>query len=144
MKIHVHKLGADTFSLAFGGTEVALSGGDLKALLLEIMKVIKPGAQPAVDPGETASELARAVKGASDVGVQSFLRTAQEDDLLVLLKVCETDQALLDKVYGNMTERWRTLYQEDLSYKFTDEPLGEDAATAALGRLVEVSGTLSE
>ncbi len=142
MKIAVEKLSNDTFTLRFGDTEVGLSRHDIKTLLVKVMEAIHPGGAPGRSPDEPAAEVSRRVMTLSDVQVQSLLRTVDEADVLVLLKVSENNRPLLGRLYGNMSERWRAMYQEDLRGKFEDEPLSDGMASETLHRILEVLGGL--
>lgn len=137
MKIAVRKTGPETFGVALGDLQATLSTVDLTLLVTEATRALHAGQGGAAD-------FAQRLRGASDVGIQALLRIAAEDDLLVLLKLCEKDRALTDLLLRNMSERSRKLLLEDLSFKFRDQGLSASAATAALARLAQAVRNLEE
>ena len=147
MKISVGKTPEGAIMLAFDGTKVTLNMAETKVLLLELTRVLLPQASVAPNPTAKAEQLAARIKAANDLGIQKLLRVADHDDLLVLLKFGEQDQALAAKIYGNMTAKSRQIYAEDLAYRFK-EGLPEDLLGKATARLatavrnLETEGTL--
>jgi hypothetical protein len=137
MKIVVQQTGPEAFRIVLGEATATLSATDLALLATEATRALHPGAS-------SASEFVQRLRGASDVGVQALLRTAAEDDVLVLLKLCEKDRALTDLLLRNMSDRSRTLFLEDLTFKFRDQGPSASAATAALVRLARTVRTLEE
>ncbi len=117
MKITVKKAAQDTYALSVGDTEFALDGGQIKDLLLQITKVLFPGGDKKSAEDRTKAFMRR-IKNANDVGIQKLIRVAEEDDILLLLKIAENDEALVKKFHGNMSERSRKMFTEDLIYKF--------------------------
>jgi hypothetical protein len=147
MKIVVKQAAPDVFSLTFEDTEIPLEGRDLKNLLLQVTKVLAPGGATVKNPEDKAKEFVRHIKTANDIGIQKFLMTADQGDILVFLKVTEDDQAIKDKLYGNMSDRLGKILAEDIAYKFKDG-VSTGQASASTGRLMalaedlEKSGTL--
>lgn len=137
MKIAVRKTGPETFGVALGDLQATLSTVDLTLLVTEATRALHAGQGGAAD-------FAQRLREASDVGIQALLRTAAEDDLLVLLKLCEKDRTLTDLLLRNMSERSRKLLLEDLSFKFRDQGLSASAATAALARLAQAVRSLED
>ena len=121
MKISARRGEDGSFTLKFDQTEVALTAGDLKTLLLQVTRLLTPVSMRAdVAAVDEAKPLADALKGASDIEVQAFIQAAGEDDVLILLKLGEGDDTLLGKLYGNMSEKMRTLFEEDMGFKYGD------------------------
>lgn len=121
MKISARRSEDGAFTLKFDQTEVVLGMGDLKRLVMQVSRLLTPesmNTEGAVQ--QEAVKLAEIIKGADDIGVQALIQAAEEDDILVLLKLGEEDEALLDKLYGNMSEKVQTMFEEDLSFKFGD------------------------
>ena len=147
MKIVVKQAAPDVFSLTFEDTEIALEGRDLKNLLLQVTKVLAPGDGAVKNPEDKAKEFVRHIKTANDIGIQKFLMTADQGDILVFLKITEDDQAIKDKLYGNMSDRLGKILAEDIAYKFKDG-VSASQSNASVGRLMalaedlERSGTL--
>ena len=141
MKITVKKAAPDVFALSFDDTEVALEGGDIKNLLLQITKLLATDPEAVKSPEDRTREFLRHIKNADNVGLQKFLLVADHDDVLVLLKIAENDKALLRKFYGNMSERSRKIFVEDLVYQFK-EGVPSAQVTAAVKRLIGVAGDL--
>ena len=78
-----------------------------------------------------------------DIGIQNLLGIAAHVDVLVLLKAAEADGELLAKLYGNMSERSRKMFEEDLEYRFKD-PIPEADVVKAIGRLAEAANELEK
>jgi flagellar motor switch protein FliG len=78
-----------------------------------------------------------------DIGIQKLLGIAAHVDVLVLLKAAEADGELLAKLYGNMSERSRKMFEEDLEYRFKD-PIPEADVVKAIGRLAEAANELEK
>lgn len=131
MKISARRADDGAFTLKFDQTEVVLSVADLKTLLLQVTRLLTPDAMKAdANALEQAGKLADTLKGATDIEVQAFIQAAGEDDILVLLKLAEEDEPLLEKLYGNMTDNMRTLFEEDLGFKYGDGVPDGPAKTA--------------
>ena len=141
LKISITQSAPDAYTLILGEMDIALTGHDLRELLLEITRVLMPDA--ARSDAEHTRDFIRQIKTANDVGIQKLLRVAREDDILVLLKIAENDEALLGKFYSNMSERSRQIFAEDLSYKFKDE-VPEAKVSAAIGHLIVAARQLED
>jgi flagellar motor switch protein FliG len=141
MKVSIKQTADDGFVLSFDDTQIAATSADLKALLLVVSEVLTPAPdQEKVDP---ARRFIDQIKTANDAGIQMLLRAADEDDLLVLLKHAESDAVLLEKFYGNMSERSHKIFAEDLSFKFKDK-VTPAQVSAAVERLIIAARTLEE
>ncbi|MBL6946248.1 MAG: hypothetical protein ISR47_06405 [Rhodospirillales bacterium] len=143
MKISVSKTEQGAIAISFDETKVALNMAETKTLLLELTKVLIPGASLARTAESRAEDLVRKIRTANDVGIQKFLRVAEHDDLLVLLKFGENDSQLTGKIYGNMTEKSRKIFVEDLTYRF-QEGVGDDNLAKAVNRLAVTTRQLEE
>lgn len=143
MKIEVKQAAPDVFSLTFDGHEFALEGRDLKNLLLQVTKVLAPGLTAAKPPEDRTREFLRHLKNANDIGIQKFLMSSDQKDVLVLLKVAENDQPMLDKCYRNMSERVRKILAEDLVYKFKNG-ISTGQINTAFTRLMETADSLEK
>jgi hypothetical protein len=131
MKINARRTEDGTFTLKFDQTEVVLSVADLKTLLLQVTRLLTPDAMKAdASAQQEAGKLAETLKSATDIEVQAFIQAAGGEDILVLLKLGEEDQPLLDKLYGNMTDNMRTMFEEDLGFKYGDGVPDGPAKTA--------------
>jgi len=142
MKITVKKTAQDTFALSIGDSEAALDGGQIKELLLQITKVLLPPGD-GLSVEERTEAFKRHMENANDVGIQKFLRVAEEDDILLLLKIAEDDEMLVNKFYGNMSERSRKMFSEDLIYKFKDD-VPASRIENAIARLIRTARELEE
>lgn len=145
MKITVNKAPSGVYALGFDDTEISLAETELKELLVKVAGVLAPGGEAPPDAEQRARDFMRHIKSANDVGIQTFLRVADQGDLLVLLKTAESDNdtALLDKFHGNMSERSRKMYDEDMAYKFNEGVPG-DQVVNAIGRLIGIARELEE
>lgn len=134
MKISVGRATQGRVTLAFDDTRITLDATETKTLLLELTRVLMPGQAVAVTARRLAERVADQVKAAGDIGIQRLLRVADHDDLLALIKFGEADPALLARIYGNMTEKSRRIYAEDLAYRF-HEGVPDDILGRAANRL---------
>ena len=140
MEITVRKAAEEIYVLTFGDVEVVLDGGGLETLLKRVGEVV--GAA-----GDRLPGFLRHLKTANDVGVQRLLLMCDHDDILVLLKMVETDAALLNKLYGNMSERSHKMCAEDMAYRFKEGVSPAEVAAAlahvmAAARQLEDEGAL--
>ncbi|MEQ8193410.1 MAG: FliG C-terminal domain-containing protein [Rhodospirillales bacterium] len=143
MKITITKSADDAFVLAFDETKVTLSTSDIKNLLLQATRVLMPGGSNVAKPEDRAVNFAKRFQGANDVGVQNFIRDADPENLLVLLKTIEKNDTLLQRFYGNMSDRLQKMMAEDLVYKFKDG-LPPDRIAASLNGLMRTASALEK
>lgn len=128
------------FTLSFNDTHVTLSAGDIKQLLLEVLKVMGSG-QKTVSAESLFDRLVEQLKSANDVGMQRMIVSAEEDHILIMLKNGEDDADFTARFYNNMSERMQKMFKEDLEFKFSEgvphAKLGEamDAINALVMRL---------
>ena len=141
MKISVRKAAPDVFALTFDSQEVVLDGGDVKRLLAEIARILSPGSAAMGSPSANIEDFLRNLRRANDVGVQTLIRQAAHEDVLVLLKATESDAPAAACLSRNMSERLRKICAEDLAYKYR-EPLTPEQAIPALSRLSEIAREL--
>ncbi len=142
MRIHVSKDTGGTFVIAFDETMVTLSGKDLKILLLEIMQAFGSTGQDAIKETSYEQFFAR-VKETDDVSLQTFIQVAAHDDLVILVKLAERDETVLQKLFHNMSDNNRKIFQEDAEYRY-QENVPADHADLALIRLTQVCDTLRD
>lgn len=143
MKINITKSGDNTFDVAFDETKVTLSSVEIKTLLLQATKVLMPGGGPVAKPEDRVKKFAIRFQKANDVGVQNFIREADPDELLVLLKIIEADKALMQRFYTNMRNNLQKMMTEDLAFKFKEGVASEKVA-AALNGLMRKSKELEQ
>ncbi len=137
MEVSVTKLASESYRLRLGDTEIDVAEADLKVLLLQIAKLVPPGAGFEKSAEEQTREFMSLIGAAGDVAIQKFLLLADNGDILVLLKVAENDRALHEKLYANMSERSRKIFAEDVAYKYKDGVPSSEVG-AAIGRLMGV------
>ncbi len=140
MKITVRKAAEDVFVLAFGDIEVVVDGAGIETLVRRVAEVLGAGVETT---GDRLPDFFRHLKNANDVGVQRLLLMCDHEDVLVLLKVAEKDEPLLDKLYGNMSERSHKMCAEDMAYRFK-EGVSSAEVDAALARLMDVARQLED
>jgi flagellar motor switch protein FliG len=102
-----------------------------------------PGGGNVAKPEDRAVNFAKRFLGANDVGIQNFIRDADPDNLIVLLKTVEAHDALLQRFYGNMSERLQKMMAEDLIYKFKDG-LPPEKVAASLNGLMRTAHDLEK
>ena len=143
MKISVAKKEGEAISISFDETVITLNEAETKTLLLELTKVLIPEGTLTKSPTQMAEELAAKIKGGNGLGIQKLLRVAEHDDLLVLLKYGEEDDKLKAKIFGNMTEKSRKIFSEDLAYRFQDG-VAETELGKSINRLSVITQELEE
>jgi len=143
MKISITKSEDDTFDVTFDETKVTLSSADIKTLLLQATKILMPTGDPVAKPEVRAKRFADRFQKINDVSVQNFIREANPDDLLVLLKIVEPDATLLQRFYTNMSNNLQKMMTENLAFKFKDGVASEKVA-AALNGLMRKSTELEQ
>ncbi len=79
----------------------------------------------------------------TDTGIQTLLRAATHDDILVLLHSSEEDQDLQNRLYGNMTENSLKMYLEDLLFQFR-EGVPDYRFDEAMTRLIKTAEALAK
>lgn len=141
MKISVNKAQNGIYSISLDGTTHTLSTRDLKVLLLEAVKVMTPGALPTLSPREEAYELGARLKTANAPGLQKFIISAGDDNIVIFLKCTEDDTDLHEKMFANMSERKHKILSEDLKYRFPDDISDDDLSTAVV-KLIELTNQL--
>ena len=133
MTTSVEKTGDGRFKIRLGSVgkeaEADLSLAEVKTLLVQVLAQMAPGAAP--NPAENIKKLMKKLIEANDVGVETLIRGAADDDMLVLLKSAEKNEPLCEKLYRNMSERSRKMYQDDLGFRFTDGIPDTDLGRAA-------------
>lgn len=135
MRISAKRTENGTFVLHFDNTEVTLSAADLRSLLLQITRILTPDAMKAdKDVEMLADAIGGKVKDMNDVGVQHFIQAADDEDILVLLKLGEEDDTLLNKLYGNMSDHLATVFEEDVGFKYGNG-MPDSLARSAVKRL---------
>jgi hypothetical protein len=143
MKIAVTKSSDNSFEIAFGEQKVSVSLDDLKSLLMEVTRVLVPSGGPNKGGEAQAKDLVSRMKSADNVGIQKFIPSVDEDDILILLKYGEDDEALLKKFYSNTSERSRKMHAEDMAYKFQNGiPAGQ--LEAAVSRLLKTAQQMEQ
>lgn len=142
MRIHVSKDNTGTFVLSFDETMVTLSGKELKVLLLEIMQAFGSTGQDAIKETSYERFFAR-VKEADDVSLQTLIQIAEHEDMVTLVKLAEKDESVRQKLFLNMSDNNRKIFQEDAAYRFKEE-VPNDHADLALLRLTQICDTLRD
>lgn len=140
MKIMLKRAGSDAYKLSLGEADIVLGMDDLRKLFIQVAKILVPGSTftRGLFPKR---EFMMKMRGANDIGVQALLQMADHDDLLLLLKAGEDDDALTQKLFSNMSENSRKMFAEDLQYKFK-EGIPEADVQSAIGRIWETAQDL--
>ena len=118
MTTRVEKTAEGGLRIHLGEAEAELSIAEVKTLLVQILGQMAGGAGEAGAGGLDA--FIAKLANANDVGIENLIRGADDDDVLVLLKSVEDDEALTEKLYRNMSERSRKMYREDLGFRFAN------------------------
>lgn len=142
MRIHVSKDKTGTFVISFDEMMVTLSGKELKVLLLEIMQAFGSTGQDAIKETNCDRFFAR-VKEADGISLQTLIQIAEHDDMVTLVKLAERDETVRQKLFQNMSDNNRKIFQEDADYRFRENVPADDADLALL-RLTQICDTLTE
>ena len=128
------------FLLSFDETMVTLDNGDLKKLLIEII-------QAYASTGKTSkfspTDLFNRLKKADDVSIQTLIQTAEQEDIVALVKASDKDQEVKTKLYNNMSSNSKKTIEEEVEFRFKDAEK-EDQVNAALMRLTMTCNTLQK
>jgi flagellar motor switch protein FliG len=119
---------------------VTLDSSNLKRLLIEIIQAYASnGGSSKFSP----SDLFNRLKKADDVSIQTLIQTADNDDIVALVKVSEKDEKLREKLYSNMSANSKKTLEEEVEFKFKDSTK-DDQINAALLRLTMICNTLQK
>ncbi len=132
MQTSIKKSGSNAYVLTLGEIEIALDHQTLKKILMEATKILLSRENTGAE--DEARELATMIKANDDIVVQKFILAAEYEDILILLKSVEDDEAFNEKIYGNMSKKARTLLTEDVEFKYA-ELLSKAEIKDAVGRL---------
>ena len=147
MKITARKVAPDVYSVSFDETEIVLEGGEIKALLRQLMLVMTP-----VDTNDVKvvnkddrkrTEFLNRICNANDVGIQKLLLIADHKDLLAMLKCGEKNTALYKKFFSNMSTNNTKMFNEDLAFEFRDG-LSDKPRQDSLDRLIKLTRQLEQ
>lgn len=141
MAVEVKKVAGDNIEITVDDQRLTVDPKNARVILAHLAQIIRP--ETASQRSEGTAKFLNQLRNASDSGIQGLLRSADHDDVLVLLKLAEEDTTLRTKLYGNMTPKSAQLYAEDLEFKFQAELPGilvEDA----VHRLIQTANELIE
>ena len=126
------------FLLSFDDTMVTLDSSNLKRLLVEIIQAYaSTGGSAKFSPVDLFNRL----KQADDVSIQTLIQTADNDDIVALVKVSEKDEELRKKLFSNMSANSKKTLEEEVEFKFKDSTK-DDQVNAALLRVTMTCNTL--
>ncbi len=114
MDINVNKLEDDTYEILFGDNRIEVSAQDLEHLHSQLSAILRP--ETVAEKQSRHQEFLGQLLRANDSGIQSFLRLADHDDVVILLNTVQDDDALMKKLYGNMTENAIKMFVEDMTF----------------------------
>lgn len=116
MKVSITQTAPDEYVLSLDETQITATNDGLRELLKVVSGVLIPTPpKPVIDP---ARRFVDQIKAADDTAVQMLIRTA------------ENDEPLSNKIYGNMSERSRKIFAEDLTYKFKEQVTATQVSVA--------------
>ncbi len=118
MNITVAKIAPGQFTLTLDAQAIEIDERDLKTLWTRIEDALRP--EDRAKREEQFKSFLSRLANANDAGIQTLLRTAAHDDILVLLFSSEQDESLKKKLYGNMSENSIKMYVEDLLFAFRE------------------------
>ena len=141
MAVEIKQLSDDEIEITVDGASVSMDAEAAGRLAEQLALLLNSGS--AVYESDRTISFLRGLGTANDVGIQNLLRAADDDDVVVLLKLTENKPAVTRKLYDNMTERSAKIYAEDLQSKFQDALPETAAAAKALDRLIKIASELA-
>ena len=144
MSVSVRSLENGQFHLSIHGHDVILDAPAYRTLVEDMAALLERPDGLGSD-GETQDFLFNVRRG-NDVGIQALLRVAAHDDILALLKASEKDGKAYKKLFANMGDTSRKIFQEDLVFRYAKGvPSGEINSAihrlSATVREIEKEGT---
>jgi flagellar motor switch protein FliG len=114
MDVSVKKITGGNYEILFGDDKMEVSAEDIDRLHSQLSAILRPEtvAEKLVRHNEFLAKLLRA----NDNGIQSLLRIADHDDVVILLTMSEKNKDLKKKLYGNMTENAIKMFVEDMNF----------------------------
>ena len=126
------------FLLSFDDTMVTLDNSNLKKLLIAIIQAYASSAETSkFSPVDFFNRL----KNADDVSIQTLIQTAEQDDIVALVRASEQDIDVKTKLYSNMSPNSKKTIEEEVEFRFKDAEK-EDQVNAALLRLTMTCNNL--
>ena len=141
MEIDIDKVDDETYQLKFDEHQVIISIIELEQLHHRLSSILRP--ETVQEKRSRQQTFLNQLKEAEDAGIQALLRSAVHDDILVLLHSSENDEALKEKLYGNMGENSVRMYAEDLLFKFP-EVVPDYLFDEAMTRLIKTAESLAQ
>ena len=141
MEIDIDKVDDETYQLKFDEHQVIISITELEQLHHRLSSILRP--ETVQEKRSRQQTFLNQLKGAEDAGIQALLRSAVHDDILVLLHSSEKDEALKEKLYGNMGKNSVRMYAEDLLFKFP-EVVPDYLFDEAMTRLIKTAESLAQ
>ena len=141
MDISVNHGNNETYELVFDETTIFISIGDMERLHYQLSNILRPTTVQEKKARHQAF-LAK-LKFAEDSGIQTLMRAAAHDDILVLLHASEQDVAHQNNLTGNMRENSMKIYVEDLVFQFR-MGLPDYRFDEAMTRLLKTADSLVE
>lgn len=137
MQIQVLKDGSGDFFLSFDDVMVTLPSAELKQLLVQIIHAYGGTGNTKFSPEEFFARL----KKTDDVSLQTLIQVAENEDLVALVKLSESDKDLQTKLFKNMSDNSRKNFVDDAGFKFADGN-NESQLSIALLRLTLTCNSL--
>ncbi len=141
MDVTVNKITDETYEILFGENRVEVSAQDLEHLHFQLSFILRP--ETVAEKQSRHKEFLDQLVYANDSGIQSLLRVADHDDVVILLTICEEDEALKKKLYRNMTENAIKMFVEDMMF-FMREGVPKYKFDEAMTRLIKSVEELTE
>ncbi len=141
MKIQVKKTGDEKYQVVLEDQATDMSLEDMERLHHVLTDILRP--ETAHEKRSRHQAFLSSLRTADDTGIQTLLRSATHDDILVLLHSSEEDQDLQNRLYGNMTENSLKMYLEDLLFQFR-EGVPDYRFDEAMTRLIKTAEALAK
>jgi flagellar motor switch protein FliG len=139
MKIQVKKTDEHRYHVVLDSHGTDMSLEDMERLHHMLTDILRP--ETAHEKRTRHQAFLSSLRTADDTGIQTLLRAASHDDILVLLHSSEEDQDLQNRLYGNMTENSLKMYLEDLLFQFR-EGVPDYRFDEAMTRLIKTAESL--
>jgi flagellar motor switch protein FliG len=141
MDITVNKIAGETYEILFGENRIEVTAEELEHLHSQLSAILRP--ETVAEKLGRHKEFLDDLAHANDSGIQSLLRQAEHDDVVILATACEDDAELKKKLYSNMTENAIKMLVEDMMF-FLREGVPNYKFDEAMTRLIKSVEQLTE
>ena len=143
--IRVVKISAGEYELSIEENVYLLDEGDMKIMLAKVLEAYAGKPKPMAGSARhlKRKDFFKRLVTANDAGIQSILRAADHEDVLILLKINEGNDVFRGKFFLNMSPTQQKVFREDLTFKYKESP-PQSKIDPAIRRLSQVCAKLED